>query len=180
MYIFLGQEDSLEKEMANHSSILAWKTPWTEEPGGLQPMGSQRVGHDWTTNTFTFSLKTSTQHNPSLRREFLSWRTNRYLPDTAKYMPVLTLSRTDKAPSHWPSHRDHTDHNHSLFLSSQTTCQRASITSSPPCEHFSSFLLTLQSHLALSVQCYWLAMIKVATSEWSPLWHFTLLTILSL
>ena len=42
----LDQEDSLEKEMANHSSILAWKTPWTEEPGGLQPMGSQRVGHD--------------------------------------------------------------------------------------------------------------------------------------
>ena len=42
----LGQEDSLEKEMATHSSILAWKIPWTEEPGGLQSMGSQRVGHD--------------------------------------------------------------------------------------------------------------------------------------
>ena len=39
----LGQEDSLEKEMATHSSILAWTIPWTEEPGGLQPMGSQRV-----------------------------------------------------------------------------------------------------------------------------------------
>ena len=38
---FLGQEDPLEKEMANHSSILAWKIPWTEEPGGLQFMGSQ-------------------------------------------------------------------------------------------------------------------------------------------
>ena len=38
---FLGQEDLLEKEMAIHSSILAWKTPWTEEPGGLQSMGSQ-------------------------------------------------------------------------------------------------------------------------------------------
>ena len=37
----LGQEDTLEKEMATHSSILAWKTPWTEEPGGLQSMGSQ-------------------------------------------------------------------------------------------------------------------------------------------
>ena len=37
---------SLEKEMATHSSILAWKTPWTEEPGRIQPMGSQRVGHD--------------------------------------------------------------------------------------------------------------------------------------
>ena len=42
----LGQEDPLEKEMATHSSILAWKIPWTEEPGRLQPMGSQRVGHD--------------------------------------------------------------------------------------------------------------------------------------
>ena len=38
---FLGWEDLLEKEMASHSSILAWKTPWTEEPGGLQSMGSQ-------------------------------------------------------------------------------------------------------------------------------------------
>ena len=42
----LGQEDLLEKEMATHSSILAWKIPWMEKPGRLQPMGSQRVGHD--------------------------------------------------------------------------------------------------------------------------------------
>ena len=42
----LGQGDPLEKEMATHSSTLAWKIPWTEEPGGLQSMGSQRVGHD--------------------------------------------------------------------------------------------------------------------------------------
>ena len=42
----LGQEDPLEKEMATHSSTLTWETPWTEEPGGLQSMGSQRVGHD--------------------------------------------------------------------------------------------------------------------------------------
>ena len=43
---FLGQEDPLEKGMASHSSILAWKIPWTEEPGGLQFMVSQRVGHN--------------------------------------------------------------------------------------------------------------------------------------
>jgi len=43
---YLGQEDLLEKEMATHSSILAWKIPWMEEPGRLQSMGSQRVGHD--------------------------------------------------------------------------------------------------------------------------------------
>ena len=42
----LGQDNSLEKGMATHPSILAWRIPWTEEPGGLQPMGSQRVGHD--------------------------------------------------------------------------------------------------------------------------------------
>ena len=42
----LDQENPLEKEMATHSSILAWKIPWTEEPGGLQSMGLQRVGHD--------------------------------------------------------------------------------------------------------------------------------------
>ena len=42
----LGQEDPLEKEMATHSSILVWKIPWVQEPGGLQSTGSQRVGHD--------------------------------------------------------------------------------------------------------------------------------------
>ena len=47
----LGWEDPLEKEMATHSSILAWTVPWIEEPGGLQFMGSQIVGHDF---TFTF------------------------------------------------------------------------------------------------------------------------------
>ena len=43
---YLGQEDLLEKEMATHSSILAWKIPWMEEPGRLQSMGLQRLGHD--------------------------------------------------------------------------------------------------------------------------------------
>ena len=43
----LGRENSLEKEMATHSTILACEIPWTEEPGGLQPTGLQRVGHDW-------------------------------------------------------------------------------------------------------------------------------------
>ena len=43
----LGPEDLLAKEMATHSSILAWRIPWREESGGLQFMGSQRVGHDW-------------------------------------------------------------------------------------------------------------------------------------
>ena len=46
----LGQEDPLEKEMATHSSILAWKIPWTEDSGRLQSMGSQRVGHNSATS----------------------------------------------------------------------------------------------------------------------------------
>ena len=46
----LGREDSLEKEMATHSSTLAWKIPWMDEPGRLQSMGSQRVGHNWATS----------------------------------------------------------------------------------------------------------------------------------
>ena len=49
----LGWEDPLEEGMAIHSSILAWRIPWTEEPGGLQSMGSQRVGHDWVTKHST-------------------------------------------------------------------------------------------------------------------------------
>ena len=49
----LGWEDTLEKGTATHSSILAWRIPWTEEPGGLQSIGSQRVRHEWATFTFT-------------------------------------------------------------------------------------------------------------------------------
>ena len=52
----LGGEDSLVKGMATHSSIFAWSTPWTEEPGGLQSMVSQRVRHNRMTNTFTLHL----------------------------------------------------------------------------------------------------------------------------
>ena len=51
----LGREDPLEKEMAIHSSTVAWKIPWTEEPGRLQSMRSQRVRHNWATKTCTFT-----------------------------------------------------------------------------------------------------------------------------
>ena len=54
----LDWEDPLEKEMATHSSILAWRIPWTEEPGGLQSMGSQGLRHDWMTFTI-FAIVTS-------------------------------------------------------------------------------------------------------------------------
>ena len=54
----LVQEEPLEKGVATHSSILAWRIPWSEEPGGLQFMGLQRGGHDWATNAFTFTSYT--------------------------------------------------------------------------------------------------------------------------
>ena len=62
----LGQEDPLQKEMATHSSIHSWKIPWTEEPGGLQCMGSQRVGHDWATSLHFTSLHFTSLHSPPL------------------------------------------------------------------------------------------------------------------
>ena len=52
----LGWEDLLEKEVTTHSSILAWEIPWTEEPEGLLTMESQRVGHDWATNTNIYKI----------------------------------------------------------------------------------------------------------------------------
>ena len=52
----LGWEDSLEKGKATHSSIFAWRIPWTGELGGLQSMGSQRAGHDWATNPITITI----------------------------------------------------------------------------------------------------------------------------
>ena len=58
----LGQEDPLEEEMATHSSIFAWEIPWTEEPGGSQSMGSQRVRYDWV-NTRTAPTGNSTLWN---------------------------------------------------------------------------------------------------------------------
>ena len=53
----LGWEDPLEKEMATHSSIPAWRIPWREEPGRLQSMRSQRIGHDWATSFFHFDTQ---------------------------------------------------------------------------------------------------------------------------
>ena len=61
----LGREDPLEKRMATDSSIPAWRIPWTEEPDGLQSMGSQRVGHHWATDTFTL-LSGPSSTRPSL------------------------------------------------------------------------------------------------------------------
>ena len=66
----LGWEDPLEKGMVTHSSILAWRIPWTEEPGGLQTMGLQRVRHNRATNTSLLaSLVTQTVKNQPAMQE---------------------------------------------------------------------------------------------------------------
>ena len=65
----LGEEDSLEKGMATHSSTLAWKTPWTEEIGRLQSVGSQRVRHIWATNTHIHI----DEHSPWPSSAFPTW-----------------------------------------------------------------------------------------------------------
>ena len=54
----LGQKDSLEKGMTTHFSILAWRIPWTKEPGRIESLGSQRVRLDWVSNTLTFFMST--------------------------------------------------------------------------------------------------------------------------
>ena len=75
----LGREDPLESEMANHCSILAWRTPQTEEPGGLGPIGSQRVRHDWVTeqtcavNTYYVSGTVLDASNWTQGKDLPSW-----------------------------------------------------------------------------------------------------------
>ena len=78
---FLVQENSLEKGIVTHSSILAWRIPWTEESGRVQSMGSQRVGCGWATNTCTFTFKKREKlvsvflfYNPVLLRIAQWWR----------------------------------------------------------------------------------------------------------
>ena len=80
----LGQEDPMEKGVATHSSIPAWRIPWTEEPGGLQFMGLQKAGHNWKTNTFTFI------HTYSNKRS-VSNDTSDYEPRVMIY-PILCVS----------------------------------------------------------------------------------------
>ena len=71
----LGGENLLEKETATHSGILAWRISWTEETGGLQSLGSQRVGHDWATNThfnLIYKLERIYSFIPQVFKHFLS------------------------------------------------------------------------------------------------------------
>ena len=113
MFDPLGREDPLEKEMATHSSILAWRIPWTEEPGGLQSMGSQRLGHDWVTNMFICTLTKDTKpwvENPLIflppnqhayLQSRLSYVSSCQRPEPRSVLPSPLLSN----PVHQPSPR---------------------------------------------------------------------------
>ena len=88
----LGREDLLEKEMATYSSILAWKIPWMVEPGRLQSMGSQRVGHDWTTS---LSFLTEIEDIKKRWREYTEELYKKDLHDPDNHDGVITHLEPD-------------------------------------------------------------------------------------
>ena len=98
----LGQEDPLEKEMAIHSSILAWKIPWTEEAGGPQSMGSQRVGHDWATNTDGVSSNSCTIESVMPSKHLILYYQLLLLPST--FPSITVFSRESALCIKWPKY----------------------------------------------------------------------------
>ena len=101
----LGWNDTVEKGMATQSSILAWRIPWTEEPGELESMGSQRIRHDWSTKTFrillsfldegqewnagwTRGLNILVSQNPVSRKHTPSWLLHALLPMRQAWAPA--------------------------------------------------------------------------------------------
>ena len=112
----LDQEDSPGEGKATHSSVLAWRIPWTEEPGGLQSMGSQRVRHDWETNSFTLSVESCREGtwkclvlSPGLEslKQQKEENTSTHLRRSHLYRTITLLSRDNKE-------NKHTDKPHSI------------------------------------------------------------------
>ena len=102
----LGQDDPLEKGMASHPSVLAWRIPWTEKPGGLQSVGLQRVGHAWGTNTFTFKGR-----NPEWNCVVVLASSTPFWPLLASLPPFLTLPGTHELlAGRQPLHCAHSRH----------------------------------------------------------------------
>ena len=105
-----GSGRSLEKEMATHSSILAWRIPWTEEPGGLQSTGSQRVRHNWVTS---LSLVTTVYIDGTWKCT-ASWE----IPQTASLLPLYDISYWVYSTRHplWNWHLEFTAEHRLCFL----------------------------------------------------------------
>ena len=89
----LGLEDPLEGEMATHFSILAWKLSWTEEPGGLQSMGLQRVEHDWACRHKCYGIKSS--HYIKFQSPDSSEEKSEAQREKEAYLQLLSLWRTE-------------------------------------------------------------------------------------
>ena len=108
---FLGGEDLLEKGMTTHSSILSWRIPWTEEPGGLQSRGVQRVRHSWATNTHIHTracLVAQLVKNPTAMQETQVWFLGREDPlekemDTHSSILAWRIPWTEE-PGRFPVH----------------------------------------------------------------------------
>ena len=98
----LGQEDPLEKEMATHSSTFAWKIPWTEKPGRLQSMVSQRVGQDWTTAFSLSHILTWTKLNiiTHLVIDSFFWLKEKYQNHMITEPLIRSKPKDDKSRSH--------------------------------------------------------------------------------
>ena len=113
----LGWDDLLEKEMATHFSVLAWKTPWTEEPGRLQSMGSQRVGHNWATSlslSFMGFVK-----NVGVSRGRIEWGwleiTLSWVVST--FMVTILSTSMDKTKFFYSKAKNHMNQNNKIYVS---------------------------------------------------------------
>ena len=111
----LGWEDPLEKEMAIHWSILAWRISWAEEPGGLQSMGSQRVGHDYATNTNSAWQPRKSRGTWS-NRQFWPWSTKW---SRAKANRVSPRERTANSKHPLSTTQEKTTHGHHQMVNTK-------------------------------------------------------------
>ena len=108
----LGREDPLEKGIATHPSTLPWRIPWTEEPGWLQFIGVQRVGHDWATNTFTDILNKCCfegKHFPHLLWDYM-------VPAYSQLVPSSFPSSLLPSDLHTAWHTAYTQHSLSEWV----------------------------------------------------------------
>ena len=95
-----GSEDPLETGMATHSSILAWRIPWMEDPGGLQSMGLQRVGHNWVTEPFHFDFPNFCTFS-SLSFLLKNW-THSFLSPPFSWKPLSNIAKNHRLITFWP------------------------------------------------------------------------------